>query len=141
MTVKKKKRRNKPLTADEIRIRAKKCPNCGKDILFINGSIYKARKGPGSYTTCCSWSCARAMDRKYFDKLRNKVYRDDGHCGGEIARDRLMIEPKESHTLEEWADLYGIDFYELAERVGTARLNVTDAVYLALYKKGDKTIV
>ena len=140
MTVKKKKR-NKPLTADEIRMRAKKCPNCGKEILFINGSIYRGHKGAGSYTTCCSWSCARAMDRKYFDKLRAKVYRDDGVLGNTFARDRLKMEPKEKHTLEEWSEMYGIDYYELAERVGTTRMNITDAIYTALYKKGDKSIV
>lgn len=112
------------------------CPVCGKRISFLYESPYKAHIKK-SIKSCCSWKCAREAERIYYDSMRKKILRDDANTDAiaVIIRDRVKVEAGEKHSLEEWAELYGIDYYTLAEKFVTSTLCITECIETLLTDK------
>lgn len=50
-------------------------------------------------------------------------------------QDRLMMDRGEMHSLEEWADIYDVDYYRLWEKVIQRSLTVDDAISILLAER------
>lgn len=85
----------------------------------------------------CSYACLKAARRHMADKDRHKVMHVS-RSGADITRhmhSRLGIDPGEVHELWEWADIFGVSYYDLWEKTVEFHLPVDDALVLLLDRK------
>lgn len=114
-----------------------RCRWCRK--IFIKPDAdWKYRLGSNKTRTYyCSYACLKAARRHMADQDRHKVMHVS-RSGADITRhmhSRLGIDPGEAHELWEWADIYGINYYELWEKVVEYYMPVDDAICLILAEK------
>lgn len=85
----------------------------------------------------CSYACLKAARRWNADKDRHRKIRvrRAGSRAIRDAHDRLCIESGEEHELWEWADIFGVSYYDLWEKTMEFFLPVDDALDILLGRK------
>ena len=118
--------------------RPTRCRYCG--CIFIKPSEdwkYKYSRHKQGLHFFCSYSCMENARRSIADRDRLKRFRvrhtDDSSI--QDMQDRLMMDRGEMHSLEEWADIYDVDYYRLWEKVIQRSLTVDDAISILLAER------
>lgn len=111
-----------------------KCPCCGK--MFYRPA-YDWRYiitygGTHSRIFLCSFSCVNRYRRMMAEKAGSKKYTLSKTKSKENTHMLRMLsaDPGETHSLREWADIYGIDYYNLWEAKVVNRMSIIDALYM-----------
>ena len=112
------------------------CRKCGREFPgerkdWPYTRVYDENMRRGHIFKFCSWTCMEAYRREELDKKRKTVRTAGKSQGGRSLRNALKIEPGEAHTLEEWAELYSIDYYQMVESLLECnRLTLEDILWL-----------
>lgn len=131
--------RKKKATAERgVKSRKTQCRYCG--CIFIRPSEdwrYKYSKHKQGLQFFCSYSCIENARRSIADRDRMKRFRVRSTHDSSIQdmQDKLMMDRGEIHSLEEWADIYDVDYYRLWEKAVHGNLTVDDAINILLTER------
>lgn len=106
-------------------MRVKRCSYCRKPVTMDADLWAFKDKGGKLY---CSYKCLTASRHVLADRDRKKKIPVIKKYTDQSLLDRLKIDPDESHSLEEWAEIYSFDYYELWERYQICGYCIIDAL-------------
>jgi hypothetical protein len=106
-------------------LRRRRCRYCRRPVaLDADLWAYKDAEG-GVY---CSYGCLEASRHALADRDRKKEFAVIRRFTDSDLLDRLKVDIDESHSLEDWAEMFGLDYYDLWESTQLCRYCIIDAV-------------
>lgn len=124
------------------------CAECGKrfsgcaDQWMYSKTRNRNRRGEMHMLRFCGWKCMQKFRFSELDARRNDARRAGATHSTAGLRKKLGIEDGETHTLEEWAELYGIDYYEFAEALSEYNnMSLEDVIFARMGKEGSHVCI
>lgn len=116
-----------------------KCPCCGKTFYrpAFEWRYNISYAGIHTKVFLCSYGCVNKYRKVIAEKGGGKQYMLTKAKSKEntYMLKALTADPGETHSLKEWADIYGIDYYNLWEAKVISRMSMIDALYMLVTSK------
>lgn len=106
-------------------MRVKRCSYCRKPVTMDADLWVLKDKGGKPY---CSYRCLIASRHALADRDRKKMMPVQKKYTDDSLLDWLKIDREEIHSFEEWAEIFGLDYYELWERYKVCGYSIVDAM-------------